>query len=194
MAPTMNDEGQFELFDRAAPIAPHRGSRPGVLSLQVRADQLFLIGIGLLIGSTIVFAVGVERGKQLVRGERSLLTRPTAVSPSEAPAHSETSAVIEAPEEAVSATEATTEPTETQVERALRETTPRYAIQVVTYSRPRLAQQELERLRASGEAAFLVTRNGSTVLYVGPFPSKTDAQQKRVSLKRRYHDCFVRLL
>ena len=67
-------------------------------------------------------------------------------------------------------------------------------MQVVTFSRPHLAKQEMERLHARGERAFLVMRDGRTVVYVGPFPSKTNASQKVASLRTLYQDCFVRTL
>jgi cell division septation protein DedD len=70
----------------------------------------------------------------------------------------------------------------------------RYAVQVVTYSRPQSAKQELERLKARGERAFLVIREGRTIVYVGPFLSKVNASDKVAVLKAHYHDCFVKTL
>ena len=52
----------------------------------------------------------------------------------------------------------------------------------------------MDRLRATGEKAFLVMREGRTMVYVGPFPSKMNASEKVVSLRPRYQDCFVRPL
>lgn len=70
----------------------------------------------------------------------------------------------------------------------------RYAVQVRTYQQPQLARMELERLKAKGESAFIVIREGRTSVYVGPFPSKADASKKLAMLKTRYEDCFVRSL
>jgi cell division septation protein DedD len=70
----------------------------------------------------------------------------------------------------------------------------RYAVQVVTYAKTQFAQAELKRLQQKGEAAFLVMRQGHTVLYVGPFPSHEDARAKVTTLKTRYRDCFVKTL
>jgi len=193
-------QGQFEFIDRGEPPATRRLSMADVLSFQVRPDQALLIGIGLLIGSTIVFAVGVERGKQLVRAERSLLARPAPLLPpavaAGVPAATETeAAAVVAPNERAHTLEAPSEPpTRTPVRAAPTPASPRYAIQVVTYSQSQLARNELTRLQERGEPAFLVNRNGRTVLYVGPFPSKDDAREKLTSLKRRYHDCFLSLL
>lgn len=70
----------------------------------------------------------------------------------------------------------------------------RYAIQVVTYTQPSLAKKELERLQARGERGFLVMREGRTIVYVGPFPSKDNASAKLTNLRSTYQDCFMRTL
>jgi len=65
---------------------------------------------------------------------------------------------------------------------------------VVSYNRPKLAQQELQRLKERGEPAFLMTTQGRTVLFIGPFPTKEKASARLSSLKRHYQDCFIRSL
>ena len=52
----------------------------------------------------------------------------------------------------------------------------------------------LDRLRSGGEAAFIVIRESRTVVYVGPFPSKDNANAKLASLKSKYQGCFIRTL
>ena len=179
-----SQENQLELFDvtSGAVPPPHRGMW-GRLSLHLRYDQCVLVGIAGLIGLTIVFACGVERGKQLARTERPLLAHQEAVAPQAGkttPARSATS--VAAP---------TVPKAKEPVRRAAKS---RYAVQVVTFSRPQLAKQELERLRAKGEPAFLIIREGRTSVYVGPFPSKGHAAEKLALLKSRYQDCFVKTL
>ena len=216
-------EHQLELFDlaRQAGGAPHRVPL-GRIILHLRHDQAVLAGIAGLIGVTVVFACGVERGKQLARYERVLLAREpagppartpepesSAARPSSSPARDATvtpqSGDVQKPAPAKKvkvpiklasgevpmpnpspAAAAATPPSKTG--------TSRYAIQVVAYSRMQHARQELERLRARGERAFLVMRNGRTIVFVGPFPSKGNAIEKLTSLKARYQDCFVKTL
>ena len=209
-------ENQLELFD-LRPQAPPRPHRELVdrFFLQLRYDQLVLAGMAGVIGVTVIFACGVERGKQLVRSERVLLARQPSAAPREparsgadsssagtAPSAAETAA--EAPKGKPAPAPATTQKLkpatrlastgETAASQAVPSGTSRYAIQVVTYSRPQLARQELERLKAKGERAFLVILNGHTRVYVGPFPSKTHAAEKLSTLKAAYRDCFVRAL
>ncbi|MBI4342508.1 MAG: SPOR domain-containing protein [Candidatus Omnitrophica bacterium] len=215
-----NRESQLELFDvthHAAPrpVSPHAVGR---VFLHLRHDQLILTGMAGLIGLTVIFACGVERGKQLVRSERIVLARqgpsaepsksqgskasssatPTlseepgsasagaSAKPKTAPAPTGTPSKVKAPKRLAGSPAAAPKPSAGSASR--------YAVQVVTFSRLQLAKRELDRLRARGERAFLVMRDGRTMVYVGPFPSKTNATQKVTSLRTRYQDCFVRTL
>ena len=66
----MNDGQQFELFDLSGqPVARLRHEALGRLVFQLRYDQLVLSSMALLMGLTVVFAFGVERGKGLGRRE-----------------------------------------------------------------------------------------------------------------------------
>ena len=186
----VSEENQLELFDLASQAAPrpHR-EFVGHVRLQLRYDQLVLTSMVGIIGLTVIFACGVERGKQLARYEGSATSAlelppaipavPTApmttkLTPQRVPASGE------APKVKAPGKPAT-----------LRS---RYAVQVITFSRPQLAKQELERLQSRGERAFLVAREGRTAVYVGPFPSKSHASEKRSTLKTHYQDCFVKVL
>jgi cell division septation protein DedD len=52
----------------------------------------------------------------------------------------------------------------------------------------------MDRLKARGEPAFLVMREGRTSVYVGPFGSRDNASQKIAGLRTEYQDCFVKTL
>jgi len=170
--------------------------------LQLRYDQLVLCSIASLIGVAIVFACGVERGKQLVRSERSMLARqqPQSVpaasaSPVEAVSRQisavKSSAKTEEPEKK-SLSVPTTAPKKSPSKLASGKS--RYAIQLMTFSRPQLAKQEMERLKTRGERVFLVMREGRTTVYAGPFPSKINARERLVMLRTHYQDCFMKTL
>ena len=177
----------------------------------LRYDQLLLTGMAGVIGVTVIFAGGVERGKQLVRSERALLARQQPVPPDrplERPGESVTTSPAGAAGPGAQTPKGPPAPspsTSPKVKVATKlasapaaapgqASTARYAVQVVTYSRLPLARQELERLRASGERGFLVMTDGHTRVYVGPFPSKANAAEQLSRLKARYRDCFVRAL
>jgi cell division septation protein DedD len=212
---------QLELFELAGNSAPrpHHREALGRVLLQLRYDQLILGAMGTIIGLTVVFASGVERGKQLARSERSMLARQVPDALSEPPALPVAPEMRPAPEQLAagaptvvppqpsapvpaakpapkaSSTESPA-PAERKKEPVKAKTgKSRYAVQVVTYSRPQQAKAEMERLRATGEPAFLVIRDGGpTAVYVGPFPSKDNAMEKVGVLKSKYRDCFVKSL
>jgi len=80
-------ESQLELFDVKGEAAPKpRAEYPGRLFFQARYDQLVLGAVGVVLGLTVIFAFGVERGKELVRSERMLLARQPAADAADAPA------------------------------------------------------------------------------------------------------------
>lgn len=189
----LTQDNQLELFDIAEPSARSHRQMLGVFQVHVRHDQAIIGGIAALIGLSVVFALGVERGKQLVRAERTWLLRtegpaPTEGTPTPAAAPSE-----RGEEDRTTDSPRQRKPKSSTPKQKVR-TRSRYAVQVVTYSRPQLARLELKRLQQEGEEAFLVQRQGQTVLYVGPFSSKDVAREKLITLKGRYGDCFVRSL
>ena len=205
---TTNSEGQLEFFDVTSPSTPPRPAAriPGRLTLEMRHDQLIVAGIASLIGLAVVFAFGVERGKQLVRGEQRGTERVTLAREPETPAQPAPKAA-HAAAKSVSATESAnaspaqpkTSPDSAERSKAVepKKAAPargRFAIQVVTYTQPQLAMREMQRLQQRGERAFLVKRDGRTMVYVGPFPSKDNAAEKLTTLKSLYQDCFLRSL
>ena len=211
-------ENQLELFEltrQSAPRpTPHRNALGRIL-LQVRHDQLVLAAVAGIIALTVIFASGVERGKQLARTERAILSRQqfseipvqrpgmpgapasrsaesipqTAVAPSSA---APAAPAVLAPVKPPSAVPA---PVEKNPPAKVKAGKSRYAVQVVTFSQPQLAKREMDRLRSSGERAFLVIRDGGrTIVYVGPFPARENAVEKVSTLKLKYRDCFVKTL
>lgn len=189
----VNHEDQLELFDLAsAPVPRPPREMLGRMLLHLRHDQLVLSGIIGLIGLTVVFACGVERGKQLVRAELFAQGSPVVATGTASGSARPAMKTGERAPESVPAVSPPA-PKTTQPKKPLGGRS-RYAVQVVTYSRPQLAKLELDRLKASGEAAFLVIRDGRTRVYVGPFPSRSNADKKLAQLKTRYQDCFVRAL
>jgi cell division protein FtsN len=212
-------ENQLELFDVRHQAAPRpRRETLGRFLVSLRHDQAVLAGMAGLIGLTIIFACGVERGKQLARLERSLLIRQPSQPAAQVPSANRAESPVQRAEGATARTvpaagKAKARPTQAPATAPKPKTATRlaaeapaapaaasgasrsrYAIQVVTFSKARLAKEEMDRLRARGERAFLVMRNGRTVVFVGPFPSKSNAAEKLAALRSQYQDCFVKTL
>lgn len=208
------NESQLELFDVQGNAAPKpRAEYPGRLFFQLRYDQMVLGAVGAVIGLTVIFAFGVERGKQLVRSERMMLARQEfAAAP--APSAKATEPAPAAPAPAAPASKPAVKPAATPKPAASPAAAPkpkiksaaaekpaakpaatggRYAVQVATFAQATAARKELDRLHAKGKRAFMVMRNGRTAVYVGPMP-KTTASEALSELKSQYRDCFVKAL
>lgn len=198
-------EAQLEFFETPNPgtlrplIAP-------VGRLEMRHDHAILLGMAGLVGVAVMFAGGVERGKQLARTERMLMAPPSSHSSSSSSASSSSASPatpLNSPEHANAPSSRTTlrqttpSPKPSTAPRApkrVAESSVRFAVQVVSYTKPEFAARELKRLQARGESAFLIKRADKAVLFVGPFTSRKLAKEKLAGLKPRYRDCFVRNL
>lgn len=181
----MDAPQQLYLFEVPAASRGPAG-RLGMLSL--RPDHVLLSVMFGLIGLSVIFALGVERGRQVAQVERPLEVK-TKASTSSVEAETPSSLRRESTPNPV----APKKPAPKAAVKVASDPS-QFAIQVVSYNQPTLAQQELQRLQQRGERAFLVKRQGRTVLYVGPFPSKDHAATKLTALRRHYRDCFVRSL
>ncbi len=202
----MDATQQPELFSGLQESPRRRGGTIG--HLQIRQDHAVLAMIVGLIGLSVVFAVGVERGKQVAQAEHPLLdSHATVVSPrggpsAEAPsdeakanADSSSERVTDAPSRRVAPQPKTVPNSQRKAPKAVAgQSRTRYAVQVVSYTRPTLANQELQRLKEQGEQAFLIVKPDRMALLIGPFPSKSAAATKLATLKRRYQDCFIQNL
>ena len=194
----MSDE-QLQLFE--GPERPVRFRRRMPTSLghaTLRHDHAVLLAMTALIVASVVFALGVERGKRLAKTEsRSLRTiaesipNPSAsIMPVAVP-----SAPVDVARVKASAAPAPVKPAKmTKKPSRLAAETSNFAVQVVSYSQVKFAQQELRQLQRRGEHAFLLQQQGRMTLLVGPFPTKEHAVSKLSTLRQRYEGCFVRTL
>jgi len=192
-------ETQLEWFDLPHHASPMRGARLLAQPLRMRPDHAVLGVILLLIGTSVVFAVGMERGKHLARTEPGVSEPPAAAPQRQASAAVPGETLATRPPMGGKGSAATSsantvpkqpspKPGKTIVPKS------RFAVQVVSYRQLKLAQREMQRLQQRGEEAFLVSGQDRTMLLVGPFVNKERASAKLASLKRLYQDCFVRTL
>jgi len=215
---TPDGQPQFELFD----VRDHAPSQPSSTTIgmfQIRHDHAVILAIAGLISVSVVFACGVERGKRLARTE--FIASPSitvkaqdsdATLSAKQPTRSASSEELSGSQPSSQSAEAlpsqplavptTPSMPATMAKPAAPKKAPakaattrsRFAIQVVTYTKPMLAQRELQRLKQRGEQAFLVNTSGRVTLCIGPFPSREHASAKLASLKQQYQDCFLRTL
>lgn len=205
----MDETTQLEFFDLPKSTAP-RQKRGPIGNVQLRHDHAVLMTILCLIGLSVVFAMGVQRGKVMARAEQPLRipsasalhasadrpAEPARLGPQETTAQKRQGALTDKSQPAQK-TALSSEPSKTprKAEKSVVQSSGgRFAIQVVTFSQPKRAHQELQRLKQQGEPAFLVMKQGKTALLVGPFPTRANASAKLASLKPKYQDCFLRSL
>lgn len=206
-----NSDTQLEWFDlppQAAAATRNRQAWRVVEPLRVRADHAMLGLILTLVAGSVVFAVGIERGKHVARAERwaespqhAATSMEPAVPASKMAPAVERKSLPPAPSNVSKPSPSTPAPKAVPGMRkpaksvaSADATDSKFAIQVVSYSQPQLAQRELQRLQQRGEHAFLVVIKDRTVLMVGPYGSRDRATAKLSSLKQQYQDCFVRTL
>lgn len=200
----LESDRQLELFDAPGQPSRRRGAALPFANFTVHADHLVLLVIAGLICTSVVFALGVERGKRLALSDTSSSDLRAAVtgSPASRPLEIKTKTAGSSPPATTVPPQTAPVPMKTPAPKKTLKTPVRvvsdapgsFAIQVVSYRNPALAQQELQRLRQQGEQAFLVRRTDRTLLCVGPFLTKARAGEKLASLRQRYQDCFVRSL
>ncbi|MBI3324406.1 MAG: SPOR domain-containing protein [Candidatus Omnitrophica bacterium] len=180
--------------------------------VRIRQDHVMLVLIVALIGLSVIFALGVERGKELSKAElinpssKLSLLSPTSLPPAAAPSSARRDAALPPaklptttpkPAEQKTPTPKKIEPVPALEPKPAKPSVPKspqFAIQVVSYRQPELAQRELARLKQHGEPVFLLKGEGKAALLVGPFSDKESATQKLADLRALYQDCFVRHL
>jgi len=203
-------QSQLELFEAIPSSRLHRREIALVGNFRIRYDHAVLITILGLIGCSIVFAMGVERGKHLARTEQRFLGadlarylpgqsvntrddgqgKTNASEPTDR--HTEASKPKVTPDQKTVPRPA--QGRKPPVKTVSKTATSGFVVQVVSYDQPRLAVRELQRLKGRGEPAFLLMKRGKTVVMVGPFSTKAGATTNLARLRQRYQDCFVRTL
>ena len=204
---TTEQPAQLEFFDLPAHKPPQRRSSWQAMGqLSLRYDHAVLALIGTLIGCSVVFAFGVERGKRLAQAEQNLLESIAAtsapISKSALPSAEMAAAPIVSGKsgKAASASDVKAFPTPKATSgKKLAQpkavaSAPKFAVQLVSYRQQQLAQRELQRLKQRGEMVLLLTKQERVALVVGPFSTKAHAMEKLTQLKSHYQDCFIRVL
>ncbi len=70
----------------------------------------------------------------------------------------------------------------------------RYAVQLVVYKDSRYAQREMDYLKKQKYPFFKEVKGGKITISAGPFSTMDEAKKAEKILKRRYRDCFIKLI
>jgi len=182
MPPLNTQKQQQELFDEFVVVKKTRGRFFGVLnkfnkpifpqhrlSLSLSYETLIIILIGAVLVASIIFSLGVERGRSLNSSDVEL---PAPIQPVvAAPAPAEPIIPI------VAAAAVTDKP---------------YTIQLASYKTPDLAEKEISRIKAMGYSAYTLKKGDYFILCVGSFATKDAAKQTLTAMEKRYKGCLIR--
>jgi cell division septation protein DedD len=208
MPPLNTQKQQQELFDEFVVVKKTRGRFFGVLnkfnkpifpqhrlSLSLSYETLIIILIGAVLVASIIFSLGVERGRSLNSSDVEL---PVPVQPIvAAPAEPITPVVAEAPKPVPKAAEAPKRSPAASVTaqpkvNAAPATDKPYTIQVASYKTRDLAEKEISRINAMGYSADIVKKGNYFILCVGSFATKDAAKQTLAAMGKKYKGCLIR--
>jgi len=193
MPPINTQKQQQELFDEFVVVKKTRGRFFGVLNkfnkplfpqhrlnISVSYEVLIIVLIGAVLAVSVVFSLGVERG-------RNLSGKDIAIEEIETPATVEPVSVqvAEAPEPATQAAPVNVEPPKPAAQKP-------YTIQVASYKAKDMADKELSRLRSAGYSAEVIKKGNYFILCVGSFESKDSAKKVLSEMQKKYKGCYTR--
>ncbi|MFH1888904.1 MAG: SPOR domain-containing protein [Candidatus Omnitrophota bacterium] len=171
---------QLELFSQTKGQAKARTS-VGFKARISRYEKTILIIIGIAVMSIASFSFGVEKGKELsVSNTASKLD----IAANPVPLPSITQAKQAIMENGPQAKEKEELPEQVQG----------YTIQVASFLNKTNAQKEVSTLKNKGMTAMVLSKGKFSIVCVGSFTGKKEAESFLPKLKKRYQDCLVRRL
>ena len=179
------NNNQLELFSQNHDPSIVRDSvgRPTLTSRMRQYERVIIFTIALILACIISFSLGVEKGKRV----SVIISEPIkVVAAKEAPK------VVPSSQQIVIKPQ---QPVTPVVERKVSAPTAgAYTIQVASFKSKALAQKEAQVLKKKGMNTVILTSGSYTILCVGNFTSKKEAQPVLSELQKRYQGCYIRRL
>ncbi|UCC94945.1 MAG: SPOR domain-containing protein [Candidatus Omnitrophota bacterium] len=170
---------QLHLFGVEEDKKLSRGRRP--IALPLDTIILLCIVIGLLL--TVAFSLGVERGRKIASLDRVTISQESMpVEVKEETPPTQTIQPAQEKNESVGSQEKETPEKE------------KYIIQVASYIKENRAHQEAKNLENKGYPVVVSKKGKYIVIFVGEFGNKSEAKENMKALKKRYNDCFLRIV
>ena len=207
---------QFELFPRASGQPVKESCRREFFKkLTLSSENLVALGVVLVMSMVVSFSWGVERGKTAAAQEagqepagqpRIVQVRPAAEEPAVSqavhlkktlaalPVHGELRGTPE-----IKSAGFSMESVKNSVKSVFSEVPKKkvdnpYTVQVASFRKKKYADQEALGLKKKGYEIFVVPKGEYSIVCVGKFAYKTEADRMSQKLKKRYKDCLVRSL
>ena len=199
----MNPQKQQELFEEFIIREKRKGRFLGAfrfrkplfpqhkLNISV-SYEAFIIGlIGLVLIISIIFSLGVERGRNLelakgsykdIQPQVGTKVKEPQIQPTEKPIEVEAQKQPE------------TKPSEQKIKKVVPVPTEEkpFTIQVASFKTRTLAEKELTHLKNIGYSSDVLKKGSFFIVCVGTYEKKELAQQTLRDLTRIYKDCYVR--
>lgn len=178
---------QFEFFDEFKKSKEKRFKRfklPSIgdekIIIRASYEGLVFVAIGFVLVLTLVFSLGVERGKNLGQPQTKIDNKTTSQE-----------AIVE---REVVEEQTVVKQTSYQEKEQVGFKDEFYTIQVVAYRNVSQALKEKEKINKMGLESFILNKNkkGYFLVCAGSFEDKSAAQKKSMSLRKIYNDCFVK--
>jgi len=145
-------------------------------------DTLILLGVIVILLFTILFSLGVERGKKIalrLKNEGENIEEHNRAADSITAKNEDSTQDILAPQKTVDK--------EKKVER-------KYHVQVASFHKVKSAREEAQSLKDNGYPVVIMKKGDYVVIYVGGFKDKREAKNNIKDLQRKYKDCFLKRL
>jgi hypothetical protein len=176
------DNNQLELFSQSDGDSSARANpanRPFAAYIR-RYEKAILIIIVVISTSLVSFSLGVNRGRRIAQAtyqETSVISQQLPQK-QQLPKRAQVVLVQQnAPEV-----------------QKIQESVDNYTIQIASYKSKTLAQKEAQVLKKRGLVPRVLSRGSYTVLCIGNFPNKKEAQPVLSELKKTYFGCYLRRL
>ena len=204
------DETQQELFVEFASKQAKKTDRfpslnrpPKPILINASIDQVILVSIILILSACFIFFLGVLRGKSLVSKAPIAAVTQRAKAPAPAPIQKsvvpqKTVVMKSIPVSSSKVQPSTLVPKSAPVSKPtapasmVADLSKPYTIQLVTFKKKDLAEQEISMLRKRGVYSFIIPSAGYFQVCAGQFASKAEALKDLKTLALRYKDCFLR--
>jgi hypothetical protein len=147
-------------------------------------EKTILIIIGLVITGIISFSLGVERGKRIAQLKTDSRLDIALKTQKAQPVLS-----TAVPKQIFS-----TQQSQPVKKEELQEYLSNYTIQVASFLSKTNAQKEADTLKRRGLSSIVLPKGKFSVVCVGNFSQRKDAESLLLKLKKQYQDCLIRRL
>lgn len=205
-----NKQSQFELFPGVSQPSTEKTKTRFLLNeLTLSWENLVVLTVFIVLSMVVSFSLGVEQGKKKFSAardrrfaHRSVVERKRASNPP--PREHEPRILQESPEgipvmaaqvPIAGILETLTPDAPGKEKVAYTEKNDRiYTIQVASFRKEKYAQMEARELRKKGFEILVLPKGNHSIVCVGKFERRDDAQVFSRKLRGRYKDCLVRSL